>query len=73
MRYEVANHDNPIPIIIPCHRVIGRDGSLTGYGGGLDTKQQLLTLEGALTQKEHKAAGATARGRSTVSQPALFA
>ena len=69
----LANHDNPIPIIIPCHRVIGQDGSLAGYGGGLDTKQQLLTLEGALAQKEHKAAGATARGRSTVSQPALFA
>ena len=69
----LANHDNPIPIIIPCHRVIGQDGSLTGYGGGLHTKQQLLTLEGALTEKEQKAAGATARGRSTVSQPALFA
>ncbi len=69
----LANHDNPIPIIIPCHRVIGQDGSLTGYGGGLDIKLQLLTLEGALTVKEQKAAGATARGRSTVSQPALFA
>ncbi len=69
----LANHDNRIPIIIPCHRVIGQDGSLTGYGGGLDIKQQLLALEGALTVKEQKAAGATARGRSTVSQPALFA
>ena len=37
---------NPISIIIPCHRVIGRDGSLTGYAGGLDVKKQLLTLEG---------------------------
>ncbi|MDR2537058.1 MAG: methylated-DNA--[protein]-cysteine S-methyltransferase [Treponema sp.] len=37
---------NPINIIIPCHRVIGADGSLTGYGGGLDRKRALLTLEG---------------------------
>jgi methylated-DNA-[protein]-cysteine S-methyltransferase len=43
-----ANGQNPIPVIIPCHRVIGSDGSLTGFGGGLPIKQQLLTLEGAL-------------------------
>ena len=48
----LANHRNPIPIVIPCHRVIGQDGSLTGYGGGLDTKEQLLSLEGSLTEKE---------------------
>lgn len=42
----LANGRNPIPIIIPCHRVIGSDGSLTGYGGGLDLKQRLLALEG---------------------------
>ncbi len=42
-----ANGRNPIPIIIPCHRVIGADGSLTGFGGGLPTKQFLLALEGA--------------------------
>ena len=41
-----ANGTNPIPIIIPCHRVIGSDGSLTGYGSGLDVKQKLLELEG---------------------------
>jgi len=41
-----ANGANPIPIIIPCHRVIGADGSLTGYGGGLDVKRKLLELEG---------------------------
>ena len=40
-----ANARNPIPIIIPCHRVIGSDGSLTGFGGGLDAKRQLLALE----------------------------
>ncbi len=37
---------NPLPIIIPCHRVIGADGSLTGYGSGLDVKERLLRLEG---------------------------
>src|SRR5204863_3721390 len=40
---------NPIPIVLPCHRVIGANGKLVGYGGGLDRKRQLLTLEGALT------------------------
>lgn len=43
-----ANGQNPIPIVIPCHRVIGSDGSLTGYGGGLPLKRQLLSLEGLL-------------------------
>lgn len=40
-----ANHHNPIAIIIPCHRVIGSNGTLTGFGGGLDTKRFLLDLE----------------------------
>jgi methylated-DNA-[protein]-cysteine S-methyltransferase len=40
-----ANGSNPIPIIVPCHRVIGSDGSLTGYGGGLPIKEKLLALE----------------------------
>jgi methylated-DNA-[protein]-cysteine S-methyltransferase len=40
-----ANGRNPIPIIIPCHRVIGSSGQLTGFGGGLDTKEVLLRLE----------------------------
>lgn len=43
-----ANGQNPIPIIIPCHRVIGRDGSMTGFGGGLERKRRLLTHEGVL-------------------------
>ena len=43
-----ANGRNPIPIIVPCHRVIGSDGSLTGFGGGLDRKRWLLHHEGAL-------------------------
>ena len=41
----LANGRNPIAIVIPCHRVIGADGSMTGYGGGLDRKQFLLALE----------------------------
>ena len=43
-----ANGRNPLPIVLPCHRVIGADGALTGFGGGLPTKQFLLKLEGAL-------------------------
>lgn len=43
-----ANGANPIAILIPCHRVIGSDGSLVGYGGGLDMKEFLLRLEGVL-------------------------
>jgi len=46
----LANGQNPIAIIVPCHRVIGSDGSLTGYGGGLETKRKLLELEGALSE-----------------------
>jgi len=41
----LANGSNPIPIIIPCHRVIGSNGKLTGYGGGLPIKEKLLALE----------------------------
>ena len=43
-----ANANNPLPIIIPCHRVIANNGSIGGYGGGLKTKRFLLELEGAL-------------------------
>jgi len=46
-----ANGQNPIPIIIPCHRVIGSDGNLTGYAGGLLKKHWLLEHEGAIQQK----------------------
>ncbi len=48
-----ANHHNPIVIMIPCHRVIGADGSLTGFGGGLPVKELLLHLE-----REHAGKGA---------------
>lgn len=47
-----ANGANPISILIPCHRVIGSDGSLVGYGGGMHRKQALLELEGALPKHE---------------------
>lgn len=40
-----ANGANPLPIVVPCHRVVGADGSLIGFGGGLETKRQLLDLE----------------------------
>ena len=41
----LANGSNPIPIVIPCHRVIGANGTLTGYAGGIERKQTLLELE----------------------------
>ena len=44
-----ANATNPISLVIPCHRVIGASGALTGYGGGMDRKKALLELEGALS------------------------
>lgn len=43
-----ANHRNPLPILLPCHRVVGAGGTLTGYGGGLELKEWLLRLEGIL-------------------------
>jgi methylated-DNA-[protein]-cysteine S-methyltransferase len=46
-----ANGANPVALIVPCHRVIGSNGSLTGYGGGLDRKQWLLTHEGVIARQ----------------------
>ena len=46
-----ANGANPVPIVVPCHRVIGAKGKLVGYGGGLGVKKRLLELEGALAQR----------------------
>ena len=46
----MANHANPLPIIVPCHRVIGADGSLTGYAGGLEIKRKLLEVEKMYTE-----------------------
>ncbi len=45
-----ANGRNPLPIVVPCHRVVGKDGSLTGFAGGLDTKQWLIQLEASTPQ-----------------------
>jgi len=45
----MANNRNPVAIVVPCHRVIASDGSLCGYGGGLETKRKLLELEGAVS------------------------
>jgi len=50
----LANGRNPLSIIVPCHRVIGADGSLTGYGGGLENKRFLLKLEKALPEGPHQ-------------------
>jgi methylated-DNA-[protein]-cysteine S-methyltransferase len=52
----LANGQNPISILVPCHRVIGADGSLTGYGGGLERKHWLLTHEGAIDRGFESAA-----------------
>jgi methylated-DNA-[protein]-cysteine S-methyltransferase len=49
-----ANGRNPLPIVLPCHRVIGADGSLTGFGGGLDAKRFLLELEGVLPRGDEE-------------------
>jgi len=46
----LANGSNPLPIVIPCHRVVGANGTLTGFGGGLPTKAALLDLERSATQ-----------------------
>jgi len=45
----MANNRNPVAIVVPCHRVLASDGTLCGYGGGLDTKRKLLELEGAVS------------------------
>jgi methylated-DNA-[protein]-cysteine S-methyltransferase len=58
-----ANGANPLPIVVPCHRVIGTNGSLTGFGGGIDVKRHLLALEGGLPAEGKK------RAREGHSQP----
>jgi methylated-DNA-[protein]-cysteine S-methyltransferase len=49
-----ANGSNPIPIVVPCHRVIGSSGKLTGFGGGLETKARLLKIESANGSGPHR-------------------
>jgi len=55
-----ANGKNAIPIIIPCHRVIGKSGTLTGFGGGLERKEKLLRLEQAVLKKRNRLPSKTA-------------
>jgi len=52
----LANGKNPVSVIVPCHRVIGANGSLTGYGGGLENKRLLLDLESRVAQPHHQLA-----------------
>lgn len=58
-----ANALNPIPILVPCHRLVGSSGTLTGYAGGVSLKQRLLQLEGALDQSVQHSADARRRYR----------
>ncbi|HZU21832.1 MAG TPA: methylated-DNA--[protein]-cysteine S-methyltransferase [Terriglobales bacterium] len=49
-----ANHRNPLPIVVPCHRVLAADGTLGGYGGGLEIKRKLLQIEGACFKEKNR-------------------
>jgi methylated-DNA-[protein]-cysteine S-methyltransferase len=63
---------NPIAIIVPCHRVIGASGTLTGYGGGLSTKEKLLRMEGAEFRVSTPSAVSN-REKGSPDQASLFA
>lgn len=67
-----ANHDNPIAIVVPCHRVLGANGTLTGYGGGLSTKEKLLCLEGATFRLKSTAAATSVVDNTTDLPQASF-
>jgi methylated-DNA-[protein]-cysteine S-methyltransferase len=67
-----ANHDNPIAIIVPCHRVLGANGTLTGYGGGLTTKEKLLRLEGARFRLSAKLCANSGEDKTTSPPQASF-
>jgi methylated-DNA-[protein]-cysteine S-methyltransferase len=58
----LANRANPIGVVVPCHRVIGADGALTGYGGGLERKRWLLAHEGVVLPPADGKGGAARRG-----------
>ncbi len=69
-----ANGANPISIIVPCHRVIGADGTLTGYGGGIERKRWLLAHEGALPARVANGSGAAQHvGRGSASMSSSLA
>jgi methylated-DNA-[protein]-cysteine S-methyltransferase len=68
----LANGRNPISIIVPCHRVIGADGSLTGYGWGVDRKEWLLRHEGAYREPRATAAAAAVAAAAAAGQDTLF-
>ena len=68
-----ANSRNPVPVILPCHRVIGANGSLTGFGGGLDTKRRLLEHEMLVSSRDRTATDAGAPlGDESPREPFLF-
>jgi len=67
-----ANHDNPLAIIVPCHRVLGANGTLTGYGGGLNTKEKLLCLEGAAFRSAAKSSAPVEDRKGRESSQARF-
>ena len=67
-----ANARNPISIIVPCHRVIGADRSLTGYAGGLDRKQALLALESQTLRQSSAAAASQVCHQRVPRQPSFF-
>jgi methylated-DNA-[protein]-cysteine S-methyltransferase len=67
-----ANHDNPIAIVVPCHRVLGVNGTLTGYGGGLNTKEKLLHLEGASIRMKAKPAANSPTSQTADAPQASF-
>jgi methylated-DNA-[protein]-cysteine S-methyltransferase len=71
----LANGSNPIAIVVPCHRVIGNDRSLTGYGGGIERKQWLLAHEGVVLAdgSRHPGGERTAESRQLVLSEAAFA
>jgi O-6-methylguanine DNA methyltransferase len=64
-----AMHRNPVPIVIPCHRVVGAEGSLTGYGLGLWRKRWLLDREGAWPIRSRSAEGPKGRAQTTLDGP----
>lgn len=68
----LANGRNPISIVVPCHRVVGSNGSLTGYGGGLERKRFLLELEGVSLASQLTHMSGNRKRTQSLSSPSLF-